>query len=96
MLRAPGADVFGADRGGERAPGLDVGDEHQLVGVRDRGGLGHEVDAADHDHGRVELGRPARHPEGIGDHVGQVLDGGDLVVVRQDDGAPLRLESPDL
>src|SRR5207247_3108307 len=87
MLRAPGAHIFGPNRGGERAAGLEVGDEHQLVGVRDRGGLGHEVHAADDDHWRVELDRPARHSERVGDDVGHVLDGRDLVVVREDGGA---------
>ena len=48
-------------------------------------GLGHEVDAAEHDRGGV--GTSAAHagqPERVADEVGDVLDLGNLVVVGED------------
>ena len=58
MLRLPGAQLVGGDRRGERAAGVEVGDQHGLVGREDRGRLGHEVDAAEDDHLRRRSPRP--------------------------------------
>ena len=84
---APGAHVGGLDRRGERAPRRGVGNQDPFVGIRDRGRLGHEMHAADHEGRRIELGRAARHLERIGDDVGQVLDLGTLVIMRENGGA---------
>ena len=60
VLGLPGAQLVGVDRVGERAAGVEVGDQHLLLGREDRGGLGHEVDAAEGDHLGVGGGRLAR------------------------------------
>ena len=91
----PRAHVGRLNRGGERAAGVAVGNEHPLVRVRDRRGLGHEVHAADHQHRRIERRGAARHGERVGHHVGQVLDLGPLIVVGENRGAALRLEVAD-
>ena len=49
VLGLPGAQLVGVDRVGERAAGVEVGDQHLLLGREDRGRLGHEVDAAEGD-----------------------------------------------
>ena len=49
VLRAPVGELLGVDRGGQRAAGVEVGDQHGLLGAQDRGGLGHEVHAAEDD-----------------------------------------------
>ena len=49
VLRLPGAQLVGGDRVGKRAAGLGVRDQHRLLGREDRGGLGHEVNAAEGD-----------------------------------------------
>ena len=51
---APSGKLLGVDRRGERAAGVEVGDQHGLLGAQDRGCLGHEVNAAEHD--RVAFG----------------------------------------
>src|SRR2546422_910086 len=93
---APGAHVRRLHGGGERAPRVRVGDEHALVGVRDRRGLGHEVHAADHEHGRVQLRGTARHLQRVGDDVGEVLDLRTLVIVGEDGRPAFQLERADL
>src|SRR5262249_32691728 len=56
----------------------------------------HEVDAADHEQGCVELGGAARHLERIGNDISQILDFRTLVVMGQDRGAPFFTEGFDL
>ena len=58
----PVAQLLGGDRVGQRAAGVEIGDQHALVRAQDRGGLGHEVHAAEDD--RVGVGR--RPPAGRG------------------------------
>ena len=65
VLRLPGAQLVGGDRVGQRAAGVEVRDQHRLVGREDRGGLRHEVDAAEHDRVGAGLGRLAREPERV-------------------------------
>ena len=52
-------------------------------GLQDLGGLGHEVHAAEHDGVLGRLGGDPRQRQRVADVVGDVLDGGQLVVVRQ-------------
>ena len=89
MLGLPRAQLVGGDRVGQRAAGVEVGDQDALVGRQDRRGLGHEVDAAEHDHVGVGVRRLLGEPERVADVVGHVLDLGQLVVVRQDHGVAL-------
>ena len=95
MLGAPPAHIGGLDRVGEGAARAGVGNEHALRRIRDRGGLGHEVHAAHDDHRRVALRRASRHPQRVGHHVGEILDLGTLIVVRDDERAALGLEGAD-
>ena len=96
MLGLPGAELVGVDRLRERAAGAEVGDQDGLVGTEHRGRLGHEVDAAELDHVGVGLRRLAGEAERVADEVGHVLELGQLVVVREDDGVPLGRERADL
>ena len=73
-----------------------VGQQDGLVGAEDRGRLGHEVHAAERDHRLVDLRRGLREAERVADVVGDVLDLGHLVVVRQDHGAALARQLADL
>ena len=59
VLGLPFAQLLGGDRVGQRAAGVGVGDQHALVRAEDRGGLGHEVHAAEHDRLAHRRGRPA-------------------------------------
>ena len=89
MFGLPGSQLIGGDRVGQRAAGPLVGDQHGLVRAEDLRGLGHEVHAAEHD---GVFGCLSGHPgqrQRITDMVGDILDRRDLVVVRQDRGAPL-------
>ena len=103
VLRLPRAQRVRGDRVGERAARLGVGQQDRLLRREDRRRLGHEVHAAEDD--RVGAGgrRLAREPERVAHVVGDVLDLGHLVVVRQDHGvalareiAHLRLEGGDV
>ena len=96
VLRLPRAQLVGGDRRGERAAGVEVGDEHGLLGAEDRRGLGHEVDAAEDDRLRVGAGGLVREPERVADEVGDVLHLGHLVVVGEDDRVALARERADL
>ena len=96
VLGLPGAQLVGVDRVGERAAGVEVGDQHRLLGREDRGGLGHEVDAAEGDHVGVGGGRLAREAERVAHVVGDVLDLGQLVVVGEDHRVALGGERADL
>ena len=42
-------DIGCRDRGRKGVPGLEIGDQHDLAGVQEPGGLGHEMDARQHD-----------------------------------------------
>ncbi len=96
MLRLPRSEPLSVDRRGERAAGLQIGDEDGLLGREDLRGLRHEVDAAEHDGGRVRLRGSSRQLQGIAHEVGGVLDPGHLVVVGQHHGPAARREAPNL
>ena len=95
MLGAPGAHVGGLNRGGERAPGVRIGDQHAFPGIRDRRGLRHEVHAANDEQRRVELSGAPGHLQRVGQDIGQVLDFRPLIVVRENRGVPLGFEGTD-
>ncbi|PQM47514.1 hypothetical protein C1Y40_02279 [Mycobacterium talmoniae] len=86
VLVLPSAQLLGGDRVGQRAPGPLVGDQHGLVRAQNLGGLGHEVHAAEHDGVLGGVGGDPRQRQRITDVVGDILDGGQLVVVRQHGG----------
>jgi hypothetical protein len=84
MLGLPGPQLCTVDRLGEAAARSRIRDQHRLVVGEDLGRLGHEVDATEHDGGRLDLGRQAGESERVAHVVRDVLDLRHLVVVRQD------------
>jgi hypothetical protein len=89
MLGLPRPQLLAVDRLGEAAAGGGIGDQDGLVVGEDLGRLGHEVDAAEHDRRRLDLGGDPRQPERVAHVVGDVLDLGHLVVVGEDDRVAL-------
>ena len=94
--RLPLPHVGRGDRVGQGAAGGEVGQQDPLLRRQDRRRLGHEVDAAEDDDRGVGLRRLARQPERVTHEVGDVLDLGTLVVVRDHDGIALPREPADL
>ena len=78
---------------GHRAVRRGLGHEDRLVGREELRALGHEADPREDDRTTVERSGLATEVERVADVVGEVLRVGRHVVVREDDGAPLLLES---
>jgi hypothetical protein len=96
MLGLPGAQLVGVDRVGQRAAGAGVGDDHPLVRGQELGGLRHEVDPGEDDRRlRCRGGEPGERQR-VPDVIGDVLDLGPLIVVRQDHRVALGGEPADL
>src|SRR5439155_1596173 len=89
VLGLPLPKLLRGDRRGEGAACVRVRDQHRLLGAEDRGSLGHEVDAAEDDRIGVRRGRLLREAQRVAHVIGHVLHLGNLVVVREDDGAAL-------
>ena len=96
VVLEPGAESVGRAAVGQRAAGVQVGNDDALGGVEDLGGFGHEVDAAEGDHLRVGPGGGLAELQAVAYEVGQVLDLGILVVVGEDDGVALGAQAGDL
>ena len=77
---------------GQAATGLQVGQQHALVGIEHLGRLGHEVDAAKDDGRGRDLGGGAGQFQAVAGEVGQLLDLAVLVVVGEDGGVVACLE----
>lgn len=78
---------------GQRTPGVEVGNEDLFLRTKDLDGLAHEVDSAHHDDVVVEsFGNPGEG-ERVAHKVGHILDLAHGVVMREDDGVLLFLES---
>ena len=93
MTLAHQPDIGRGDRLGERAAGLEVGDQHGLFRVQQLRGLGHEMHAGQHDHVGVGARRLAGQRQAVADNVAdRVEDVRGLVVVRQDDRVALLLQ----
>ena len=96
VLGLPCAQLVDGDRVGERAAGAGVRDEHGLVRREDLGRLRHEVHTTEDD----RRGRRLRGDPGQGQRVarvvGDVLDLGQLVVVRQQHRVALPCQFADL
>jgi hypothetical protein len=76
--------------------GPAVGNQHDLIGIENLGGLGHEVHATLDDDRSLRLRRLARECEAIADDVGDaVVDFRCLIIVRQDHRAARLLERVD-
>jgi hypothetical protein len=97
VLGLPRAQRVGGAGVGERAAGVLVGQDDRLLRVEDLRGLRHEMDAAEEDQLGIALGlRGAREVERVPEVVGEVLDLGVLVVVREDHRTARTLEPIDL
>ncbi len=84
VLGAPRTDLVGGHRRRERASGQRIGEQHARIRRQNRGRLGHEVHAAEHDQRRVALRGTLGELERIADEVREILDRGDLIVVGED------------
>ena len=71
-------------------PASRSGTTTMRVGIQNLGRLGHEPDAAEGDDVAVEFLRLARQFQAVADGVGQFLDFGFLIMMRQDDRPALR------
>ena len=83
------AQLIGRYGVGQRAPGVQIGNQHLLVGTQDRYRLGHEMHAAEDDRPGAGSGGPLRETQRVANVVGHVLDLGQLVVVGEDHRAAL-------
>ena len=82
-----------SDRIRQRTAGLEIGDQHGLLGIEQLRRLGHEVDAGEHDDIGVDLGGFARQQQAVTDDVGDAVeDFRRLVIMRQDHGVALALQ----
>ena len=80
----------------EAASGVHVGQDDDLFGAENLRRVGHEFDAAEGDHVGVGFRRLARQLEAVADEIGEVLNVGGLVVMRQDNRVLLLAEAIDL
>ena len=96
MRLAPRAEGVGRARVLERAAGLVVGQHDPALGVQDLRRLRHEADTGEGDDVGLALLRAARELERVPHEVREVLDFLFLVVMGQEDGIVLSLESADL
>src|SRR5262249_48972811 len=80
----PRPHLIGVDGVRKRAARVEVGQQNAFGGIEDGGRLSHEVDAAEEDDLCICLCCCARQAQRVADHVGDVLNLGHLVVVRQD------------
>ena len=81
--------LFGGDHRRQGAASLGIGDQEGLLRGQDGRRLGHEVDAAEDDHGQRGPSSLLAERERVADKVREVLDLRDLVVVGEDQGPPL-------
>ena len=89
--------VSPGDRLGQRTAGLEVRDQHRLVGAEDFRGLGHEMHARLDDDLRLRARGLLGQTQAVADIVADpVEDLGRHIVVGQDDGVTLALEPVDL
>ena len=90
-----GGELLGRTGIGEAAARRQVGEHHDAARIENLRRLGHEVNAAEHDHIGFGAGGAAGELKRITDHIGDVLNGVVLVVVRQDHCVPLTAQGID-
>ena len=90
-----GGELFRRTGVAERATGIQVGNDHGFAGIHNFGGLAHEMDAAEGDDIGLGFRGAVSQAERIAHMVSQLLDLGDLVVVREDDGVAFFFETLD-
>ena len=95
MAGPEGGELLGRTGIGEAAARCQVGEKHDAARIENFRRLGHEVNAAEHDHVGFGAGGAAGELKRITDHIGDVLNGVVLVVVRQDYCVPLTAQGID-
>ncbi len=95
MLGLESAQLLAGDHVGHGAAGMFVRNDDGLAGIQNGRGFGHEMDAAEHDAFRIDLGGLAGEFKGVAVEVSDVLDVGQLVVVGQDDRLAFVLQFTD-
>src|SRR5438270_13935284 len=79
----------------ERAAGVHVRKDDDLLGRKDFRGLSHEAHAAEGNDVGIRLRGLAGQVETVADEVGKVLDFGLLIVMSKDDGVALAFQALD-
>ena len=67
-------ELFGRAAVLQAAPGVEIGQDHDLFGAENLRRLGHELDPAKGDDIGIGLGRLARKLERIADEIGKILN----------------------
>ena len=80
----------------EAAARVHVGQDDDLLGAEDLGGVGHELHPAENDDIGIGLGGLLAQFEAVADEIGKVLDIGGLVVMRENDRVLLLAKAIDL
>jgi hypothetical protein len=79
----------------ETASGVEIGQHHDFLRRENLGGVGHELDPAERDHFGIGRRCLAAKLEAVPDEIGDVLDLGALVVMREDHRVALFAEAID-
>ena len=79
----------------EAAPGIHVGQHDDLLRRQDLGGVGHEFDPAKGNHLGIGRRRLLGQLQRIADIIGQILNLGPLIIMREDDRVALLLDPRD-
>ncbi len=93
---AEGLELFRRARILEAAAGVEIGQDHDLLRRKDLGGVGHELDPAEGDHFRIGGGGLAAQLQRVPHEIGEVLQFGLLVVMREDHSVALLAQPVDL
>ena len=96
MRLAERLELVGRARILEAASGIEIGQHDDLLGRENLGGIGHELDPAESDHIGIGRRRLAAEFEAVPDEIGEVLDFGALIIMRQDHRIALLAQTVDL
>src|SRR5690606_1868872 len=96
MLGAKALELFGGAAVLEAASRVHVGQHDYLFRAQYLRRLGHELDAAKSDHVGVGVCRLARQLQRIADKIGEILNLGLLVIMREDHGVSVLAQPVDL
>jgi len=95
ILLEPAGELLRRAAVGQGTAGVQIGEQHLLVGVQDLGRLGHEVNAAEDDHLGLGGGRLLRELQRVAHEIRDVLDLRVLVVVGEDHRVQLLAQALD-
>ena len=80
----------------QRAAGVQIGQQNQFARIKNLSRLRHEMNAAEDNLISVGGRRRLGQRQAVADMVGEVLNIGVLVIVRQNDGVPLGFQASNL